>query len=296
MPEPPAPELPFPLVRVLREEAAEAARLGGAELRRLFGTGVAHRFKSSGRDFVTEADLASERRILAFVENRHPDHAWHSEEAGRREATGSPYRWVIDPLDGTSNFAHGYPHFGVSIAVLDRGRLVAGAVYDPLRDECFDAARGLGAALNGTPIAVSAIRSLDRALVSTGFPYEPPERRRAVADLTARAIERVQMLRRSGSAALDLSYVAAGRAEAHWEWALNLHDVAAGLLLVREAGGAAVELASPGWPTGHLAAANAAIEAAVLDLINEHFGAVTAGEATVLATLPSHAPAGRAER
>jgi myo-inositol-1(or 4)-monophosphatase len=296
MPEPTAPELSPAVLGALREEAAEAARLGGAELRRLFGTGVAHRFKSSGRDFVTEADLASERRILAFIEDRHPDHAWQSEEAGARAATDSPYRWVIDPLDGTSNFAHGYPHFGVSVAVLLDGRSVAGAVYDPLRDECFDAAVGQGAALNGTPVAVSAIASLDRALVSTGFPYEPPERRRAVADLTARAIERVQMLRRSGSAALDLCYVAAGRAEAHWEWGLNLHDIAAGLLLVREAGGAVAELAYPDWPIGHLAAANASIEAAVLDLIHEHFGAVTAGEASVLTGLPSRVPTGRAQR
>ena len=296
MPDPTVPEPSPAVLRALREEAAEAARLGGAELRRLFGTGVSHRFKSSGRDFVTEADLASERQILAFIEDRHPDHAWQSEEAGQRAATDSPYRWVIDPLDGTSNFAHGYPHFGVSVALLFHGRSVAGAVYDPLRDECFDASAGQGAALNGAPVAVSAIRSLDRALVSTGFPYEPPERRRAVADLTARAIERVQMLRRSGSAALDLCYVASGRAEAHWEWGLSLHDVAAGLLLVREAGGAVAELAYPDWPVGHLAAANNSIQESVLTLIHDHFGAVTAGETSVLAGLPPHASAGQARR
>ncbi len=222
-------------LRVFREEAAEAARLGGAELRRLFGSGLESRFKTGERDIVTEADLASERRILAFLEERHPDHAWQSEEAGERAAS-SPFRWVIDPLDGTANFAHGYPHFSVSVALLHQGRSIAGAVYDPLRDECFDAAAGSGATLNGRPLAVSAITGLDRALVSTGFPYDPA-RRSATADLTARAIERVQMLRRSGSAALDLAYVAAGRLDGFWERPLAPWDIGAGSLLVEEAGG-----------------------------------------------------------
>jgi myo-inositol-1(or 4)-monophosphatase len=289
MPEPAAHPPAITDLRAFREEAAMAARLGGAELRRLFGTGVSHRFKTSGRDFVTEADLASERQILTFIEDRHPDHGWQSEEAGQRTVAGSPFRWVIDPLDGTSNFAHGYPHFGVSVALLHHGRSVAGAVYDPQRDECFDAAAGLGAALNGASIAVSSITTLDRALVSTGFPYEPPERRRAVANLTARAIERVQMLRRTGSAALDLAYVAAGRAEAHWEWGLNLHDVAAGLLLVREAGGHVADLAYPDWPTGQLAVNGAAIYDAVLALIREHFGAVEARPPSILTAIPARA-------
>jgi len=269
-------------LRVFREEAAEAARLGGGELRRLFGAGVESRFKSSGRDFVTEADLASERRILTFLEERHPDHGWQSEEAGIR-AGASPYRWVIDPLDGTSNYAHGYPHFCVSVALLHHERSVAGAIYDPLRDECFSAAEGQGAGLDGRSVRVSTITTLERALVSTGFPYEPPERRAAIADLTARAIERVQMLRRSGSAALDLCYVASGRSEAHWEFYLNLHDVAAGLLIVREAGGVALELTYPAWPVGHLAANGPAIGDAVLELIRQHFGAVETREPSPLA-------------
>src|SRR5215216_4423374 len=292
-------EAPFPSVeqvRAFREQAAEAARLGGAKLRRLFGTAVAQRFKSSGRDFVTEADLTSEKVLLAFIEEHHPDHAWLSEEAGQRAASASPYRWVVDPLDGTANFAHGYPHFGVSVALLFEDRSIAGAVYDPLRDECVDGALGQGAALDGTPLAVSTIATLDRALVSTGFPYEPPERRSAVAALTARAIERVQMLRRSGSAALDLCYVASGRAEAHWEWGLNLHDVAAGLLLVQEAGGTVATLASPGWPEGHLAANGSAIREAVLALMREHFGPVEPCEARLLAPMPSRAAPGGTPR
>lgn len=267
-------------LRVLKEEAVEAARLGGRELRDMFGTPIESRFKSSARDFVTAADLASEKRILTFVEDQHPDHGWQSEEAGLREAA-SPYRWVIDPLDGSSNFAHGYPHFSVSVAVLWHNRSLAGAVYDPMRDECFDAAAGQGAMLNGQTVTVSDITTLDRALVSTGFPYAP-EGRAKVAELTARAIEAVQMLRRSGSAALDLAYVAGGRSEAHWEFDLNLHDVAAGLLLVREAGGYAAEMRYPNWPAGYLAANGPAIADAVHELIEQHFGAVLLDEPAAL--------------
>jgi myo-inositol-1(or 4)-monophosphatase len=267
-------------VRVFREQAAEAARLGGAELRRLFESGLAARRKTSARDLITEADLASERHVLAFIERLYPDHGWQSEEAGRKNGT-SPLRWVIDPLDGTSNFAHGYPHFSVSVALMHGPRTVAGAVYDPLRDECFAAALGDGADLNGRSLRVSTIEMLGEAMVSTGFPYEPPECRRAAADLTARAIERVQMLRRSGSAALDLAYVAAGREEAHWEFGLNLHDVAAGLLLVREAGGLPMEmwLDRDGWPAGHIAANCAPVLAAILDLIGTFLGPVRYGPA-----------------
>jgi myo-inositol-1(or 4)-monophosphatase len=246
----------------------------------MFGMPVESRFKSSARDFVTAADLASEKRVLAFVEDRHPDHGWQSEEAGSREAA-SPYRWVIDPLDGTSNYAHGYPHFSVSVAVLRHNRSIAGAVYDPMRDECFDAAAGQGVTLNGRTVMVSDITTLDRALVSTGFPYAP-ERRAKVADLTARAIEAVQMLRRTGSAALDLAYVAGSRSEAHWEFYLNLHDVAAGLLLVREAGGYVAEMRYPDWPVGYLATNGSAIAEAVHELIERHFGAVLLDEPAAL--------------
>jgi myo-inositol-1(or 4)-monophosphatase len=247
----------------------------------MFGMAVESRFKSSGRDFVTAADLASEDCVLAYISRRFPDHGWQSEEAGTRAST-SPYMWVLDPLDGTSNYAHGYPHFCVSLALLYQGRAIAGAVYDPIRDECFEAAAGQGATLNGRPLAVSPIATLDRALVSTGFPYEPPERRSAIATLTARAIERAQMLRRSGSAALDLAYVAAGRSEAHWEFYLNLHDVAAGLLLVDEAGGQTLEMTYPDWPVGYLATNGRAIGDAVLELITAHFGAVLTREPAVL--------------
>lgn len=267
--------------RQIRDDAVIAARRAGKVLRTMFRSRPEGRVKTSARDLVTDADLAAERAVLEYIESRYPDHRWQSEEAGAR-AGDSPWLWVVDPLDGTSNFAHGFPHFCVSVAVLREGRSVVGVVYDPIRDELFTATVGGGARLNGTRVGVSAITALERAMVTTGFPYEPPEQRRAAADLTARAIERVQMMRRSGSAALDLAYVAAGRLEAHWEFGLNLHDVAAGLLLVAEAGGQADELHLPGWRMGYLASNGAAIHDTVLALHREYLGPVEARPSPLL--------------
>lgn len=257
-------------LRIYREEAAEVARLGGAELRRLYGQGIPARDKTSGRDLVTEADLASERAILAFIEARHPEHGWQSEEAGERPGGGT-LRWVIDPLDGTGNFAHGYPQFSVSVALLDGDRSIAGAVYDPLRDECFDAALGLGATLNGRALRTSACTELANALVSTGFPYDP-ERRRRYGAVVLGALAEARFLRRAGSAALDCAYVAAGRAEAHFEFGLSLHDIAAGLLLVSEVGGVTEEMTFADWPLGYLAADGPAVAGALHALVNAHLG------------------------
>lgn len=260
-------------LRSLLGDAVEAARLAGAVIRRMSRLRPEGRVKTSPRDLVTEADLAAERAILTLIEERHPGHGWQSEEAGRTDRP-SPYLWVVDPLDGTSNFAHGFPHFSVSVAVLREGRSVVGVVHDPMRGETFTATRGGGAYRNGRRIRVSSIAALDRAMITTGFPYEPPERRAAVADLTARVIERVQMMRRSGSAALDLAYVAAGRLEAHWEFGLSLHDVAAGLLLVAEAGGRAEAMHLPGWRGGYIASNGASLHDDVLALHRRYLGPV----------------------
>jgi myo-inositol-1(or 4)-monophosphatase len=257
-------------------DAVEAARRAGKILRTMFRARPEGRVKTSLRDLVTEADLAAERAVLDYVESHHPDHGWQSEEAGRQERSSSPFLWVVDPLDGTSNFAHGFPHFCVSIALLCDGRSRVAAIYDPMREELFTAVAGGGARRNGRRIRVSAVETLDRAMVTTGFPYEPPEQRSAAANLTARAIERVQMLRRSGSAALDLAYVAAGRLEAHWEFNLSLHDIAAGVLLVAEAGGRVDELHLTGWRTGYLASNGLALHDAVLDLHRQFLGSVEA--------------------
>lgn len=259
--------------RELLRDAVTAARLGGAVLRAMFRRQPETRLKSGPRDLVTEADLAAERVILDYLRERYSHHGWISEEAGAA-ASEAPLVWVIDPLDGTSNFAHGFPHFCVSIALLERGRSRLGVVYDPIRRELFTAVRGGGARLGRRRLTVSTVDALERAMVTTGFPYEPPEQRRAAADLTARVIERVQMLRRSGSAALDLAYVAAGRLEAHFEFGLSLHDVAAGLLLVHEAGGRAEELFLPGWRTGYLASNGTALHDELLALHRRYLGPV----------------------
>ncbi|MFN8558107.1 MAG: inositol monophosphatase family protein [Dehalococcoidia bacterium] len=194
----------------------------------------------------------------------------------------SPLQWVVDPLDGTSNFAHGFPHFCISIALLEEGRGRVGVIYDPIRDELFTAAAGAGARRNGRRISVSAVTGLERAMITTGFPYEPPAQRSAAADLTARVIERVQMMRRSGSAALDLAYVAAGRLEAHFEFGLSLHDVAAGALLVHEAGGRVDELRLPDWRGGYLATNGAALHEEILALHRRFLGPVEAAPATII--------------
>lgn len=247
----------------------------------MFRARLEARVKTSLRDLVTEADLAAERAVLDYLRERYPDHGLRSEEAGIDDR-GSDYLWVVDPLDGTSNFAHGFPHFCVSVALLRRGRSVVGAIFDPMRGELFTATVGGGARLNGRRIGVSSVQTLDRAMITTGFPYEPPEQRAAVADLSARVIERVQMFRRSGSAALDLAYVAAGRLEAHWEFGLSLHDVAAGLLLVAEAGGRAAEMHLPGYRGGYLASNSPAIHDAVLDLHRQYLGPVEVRQTVLL--------------
>ncbi len=187
-------------------------------------------------DIVTEADRASEDIILDAIADRFPGHDVVSEERPP-EITGSRWRWLVDPLDGTVNFAHGYPVFSVSIALMEDMKLVTGMVYDPLRNELFQAIRGNGAFLNGNPIKVSSVDRLDRSLVATGFPYDralSPDNN--VAEFS-KVVTRVQGLRRGGSAAIDLAHVACGSLDGFWELKLKPWDMGAGMLLIQEAGG-----------------------------------------------------------
>ena len=208
-------------------------------------------------DPVTETDLQAQEMIIALIRQHFPDHGFLAEEErmGQGEkagGTGFPacaktsgvgvlpaglYRWIIDPLDGTVNFAHGFPMFCVSIAFEVEGRLEYGVIYDPLRDELFEAKRGGGAWLNGRPIRVSKTDRLDRALVATGFPYDIRERLPETLGRLGRILGKVQGVRRAGSAALDMCYVACGRFDGFWEENLKPWDTAAGLLLIEEAGG-----------------------------------------------------------
>lgn len=192
-------------------------------------------------DLVTEADLASEKLIIECIRSHYPRHAILAEESGASEENpenplGSEWRWIIDPLDGTTNYAHGYPCFCVSIGVERAGKLELGVVYDPMRNEMFGVERGQGATLNERPMRVSEVDELGRAMLCTGFPYnvrERPDFARDFSNFTMQA----QAVRRDGSAALDLAYVACGRFDGFWEEGLRPWDIAAGVLLVKEAGG-----------------------------------------------------------
>jgi myo-inositol-1(or 4)-monophosphatase len=215
----------------------DVAREAGALLIQKLG---AARVSNKGDiDLVTEADLASENLIIERIRSYHPQHGILAEESGEAVLVGgkrSEWKWIIDPLDGTTNYAHSYPCFCVSIALEHAGELEVGVVYDPVRDEMFAAERGCGATLNGRQIRVSEVEELKDAMVCTGFPYnvrERPDFTRDFANFTMAA----QAVRRDGSAALDLAYVACGRFDGFWEDGLSPWDTAAGVLLIEEARG-----------------------------------------------------------
>ncbi|PWK50004.1 inositol-1-monophosphatase [Pleionea mediterranea] len=187
-------------------------------------------------DFVTDVDQAAERRIIETIQKTHPDHAFLAEESGE-SSNNSDVQWIIDPLDGTTNFLRGMPHFSVSIAAQVKGKLEVAVVYDPVREELFTASRGSGAQLNGKRIRVSQARNLEQTLLATGFPFRSEKQFDEYMTLFGRLYPKCGDMRRAGSAALDLAYVAAGRFDGFWEFGLKWWDIAAGSLLVSEAGG-----------------------------------------------------------
>ncbi len=219
--------------------AIQTARDAGRLLAERFGRALQISNKSE-LDLVTESDLASERLIIDRIKSHYPRHAILAEESGATEPVDrnkqSDWRWIIDPLDGTTNYAHGYPCYCVSIGLECKGRLEIGVVYDPMRDEVFSAERGQGASLNGRRIRVSPTPTLKSALLCTGFPYDVRERSEFARHFT-NFIMNAQGVRRDGAAALDLAYVAAGRFDGFWEEGLKPWDVAAGMLIIEEAGG-----------------------------------------------------------
>lgn len=193
------------------------------------------RTKSTSIDWVTEMDQEVERFIVERLRQAFPSYGILSEESP--EQSGHQARWIVDPLDGTVNYAHGYPHFAVSIALERAGRIVVGVVYDPVLDELFAAERGRGAWLNGRPLQVARTAQLDRALLASGSPYDVHTRPRPYMSLWEVLVTHGLAVRQSGAAALDLCYVAAGRLDGYVEYQLELWDVAAGSLIVEEAGG-----------------------------------------------------------
>jgi len=186
-------------------------------------------------DFASEIDRAAEREIIHIIKTAYPDHAILAEESGQHE--GNDFIWIIDPLDGTTNFLHGFPQYAVSIALQVKGRLEVAAVYDPLRDELFTARRGGGAMLNSRRIRVTSQNSMKGALIGTGFPFKTDLHLDAYVGMFKAISMQAAGIRRAGAAALDLAYVAAGRMDGFWEIGIMPWDMAAGILLIKEAGG-----------------------------------------------------------
>lgn len=255
------------------EFVSSLAREAGAVLKSYFEGELEVNSKSAQIDLVTQADLASEQLILDRIRERFPDHAILSEEAG--ESGAHDYYWVVDPLDGTVNFAHGMPHYAVSIGIRRGMETVLGVVYDPERDELFWAERGAGAYLrrrDGTErrLQVSEAKSLGESLLATGFPYDRATNPANNVAEFARVILRVQGVRRAGSAALDLAYVAAGRYDGYWEYRMKPWDTVAGSLLVMEAGGVLSTLDGAPWDPWEdtTVAANPTLQPILVEALN----------------------------
>ena len=245
-----------------------AARRAGDLIVRSLSRLDSLKIDSKGRnDFVTDIDRKAETEIIAVIRRSHPDHAFLAEESGR--SGESEYLWIIDPLDGTTNFLHGFPTFAVSIAVEHRGRLQHAVIYDPMRQEFFTASRGDGAQLEGRKIRVSTQRTLEGSLIGTGFPYRMNA---AHVDDYLKILKVVMAaaagVRRPGAAALDLAYVAAGRIDGFWEFGLSPWDTAAGSLLIQEAGGRVGTPAGVEYALGpNIVAGNPKVYEALLEAI-----------------------------
>ncbi|MDH3949147.1 MAG: inositol-1-monophosphatase [Gammaproteobacteria bacterium] len=226
----------------------------------------------SPNDFVSEVDRRAEQEIINIIHKAYPEHAILAEESGQHE--GNEYEWIIDPLDGTTNFLYGFPQFAVSIALRHKGRLEQAVIYDPMRQELFTASRGGGATLNGRRMRVTNRRNLDGALLGTGIPFRESQAKwtEAYFEMMKALIPGSAGVRRAGSAALDLAYVACGRLDGFWELDLNLWDIAAGVLLIEEAGGLVSGIT--GKPdhleTGHVVTGNPRVFKAMLQKIQPH--------------------------
>lgn len=220
----------------LRDIAVSTGRAAGEILRQGYGSSFSVTSKEGRHNLVTEYDVACENFIITTLRSSLPESTFIGEEGGTTRGSG-PVSWVIDPLDGTVNFAHGIPMFCVSIAAVVDSEIVAGCIYHPLLDELFAAAKGLGATLNGQSLKVSATAGLDSSLLVTGFPYNVMDNPLHCIEQFSGIVGRGIPVRRLGSAALDLAYVAAGRFDGFWEVELHPWDMAAGVLLVQEAGG-----------------------------------------------------------
>jgi myo-inositol-1(or 4)-monophosphatase len=253
--------------------AVKAARRAGAIINRAaLDAGSLEITRKRHNDFVTEVDHAAESAIIEIIRRAYPDHSILAEESGASLAE-QEFTWIIDPLDGTTNFIHGYPQYSVSVAVRQRDTLAHGVIYDPARNELFVASRGRGAFLNDRRIRVTRRAKLDDALIGTGFPFRDMSGLDEYMRMFRAVITRVAGIRRAGSAALDLAYVAAGRFDGFWEIGLSPWDMAAGALLIQEAGGLVGELGfdlqgGPGYlDSGRIIGGNPKVFGQLLQLI-----------------------------
>ncbi|MCS7182915.1 MAG: inositol monophosphatase [Thermoanaerobaculum sp.] len=249
--------------------AATAAQIGGEVLRRFFGK-VPNVDEKARNDFVSTADRESEAAICAYLARMTPQCAFLGEEGGR---LGTQQRcWVVDPLDGTTNFVRGFPHFAVSVALMEGAEVLVGAVYDPMRDELFTAARGLGAFRNGTRVRVSRHGTLEGSFLTTGFPFRMGKVLPIYLAIFSEVFPHAAAIRRPGAASLDLAHIACGIFDGFFEFFLSPWDLAAGVLLVREAAGVVTNLdgGEDLWTQGNVVAGNPQVHAALLTVVQRH--------------------------
>src|ERR1041385_5661330 len=249
--------------------AVRAARKAGSIINRAsLGGGALNVRSKRANDFVTQVDGAAEEAVMEIVRKSYPEHGFIAEESGETKPDAE-YVWIIDPLDGTTNFIHGFPQYAVSIAVRHRGALAHAVVYDPTKNELFTASKGGGAFLNDRRIRVSKCQRLDEALVGTGFPFKELSRLDLYMKQLQVFMSKSSGVRRAGAAALDLAYVACGRLDAFWELGLSPWDMAAGALLIQEAGGLVGDLNGDGGylESGDIVAATPKIFPALLEAL-----------------------------
>ncbi|MDR3491901.1 MAG: inositol monophosphatase family protein [Gammaproteobacteria bacterium] len=259
-----------PLINIAVRAARTAGNIIIRALDRLDTVQVSEK---SPYDYVTDIDKQAEREIIAVIRKAYPDHGIIGEEGG--ETAGNEFTWIIDPLDGTRNFIHGVPHFCVSIAISHKGKIEHGVIYDPVRQELFTASRGKGAQVNDRRMRVSKRSNPNECLLGTGSPHtHNASETTAYMNSLSSVLESCKDIRRAGSAALDLAYVAAGRYDGFWEMGLNLWDIAAGSLMVKEAGGLVSDFkgAENYLKTGNIVAGNPKVLKLLLQSIGPHLG------------------------
>lgn len=259
--------------------ALRAARKAGELIERAFERVDTIPFEEKSRnDFVSEVDKASEREIIYHLRKAYPDHSIQGEESGYSKGDNPDYEWIIDPLDGTTNFLHGIPQFAISIACFYKGKIEHAVVLDPIKREEFTASRGRGAALNGRRIRVSQTKSLNGALIGTGIPFNGFALQQITPYLAAlqEIAGQTAGIRRPGAAALDLAYVAAGRFDGFWEMNLQSWDIAAGILLIKEAGGLTSDFNGGGsyLDTGHIVCGSPKVFKPLLQVVQKHLGKI----------------------